>query len=135
MVLFNFFTSVRNFFLGVVTIALSSYFLPPKALSAPCPPSDPDGSNPGSLCPPYATYGMTIYPGHLQPGYASEGFYGTALGPNSPGTPLVPGHVRGTPMAPGSSSNGYWTQIDNANGTSRMQTNTGQQWTLTIQQQ
>lgn len=105
-----------------------------SALKAkPCLPSDPDNGNPGNLCLTYPTHGMSLNSDSFRQGFASEGYYGTPTGPRWPGEPIQPGHTPRTPMDKQPSQSGYWTRIDASGGESRVQTNTGKNWSLRLQ--
>jgi hypothetical protein len=116
-----------------VTINLAVYILQPGSIAAsPCQPNDPNGDNPGNLCLPFPTHGMSINSNSFRQGFATDGFYGTALGPNQPGAKIVPTHQSRTPIESYLSKPGYWTRIEATNGRTTVQTNTGNQWNLQV---
>ena len=88
----------------------------------PCDPSDPDGTNPGNLCPVYPPYGLTIHSDSFQTGSASKGYYGPRISPTEPGKPLNPREGR----------DGYWTTIQAGDGRSQIRTSKGKQWNLSV---
>lgn len=101
----------------------------------PCVPTDPDGENPGNLCLHFPTHGMSLNSNAFRQGYASDGFYGTPTGPTQPGIPIQVGHIPGTKLDPvkaNSRSGGYWTSIEASNGTSKLRTSTGKEWTMMV---
>jgi len=106
--------------------------LVPQLQAAPCYPSDPEGENPGNLCPTYPPSGMTLDSNTFRPGSATEGYFGRPLGPTLPGTPVVKGHNPRTPIDPRAGADGYWTSIEATNGMTQIRTNTGRQWNLKV---
>ena len=106
------------------------YLATQSANAQPCLPHDPDGENPGSLCPPYASFTIrnSINPSAFQQGYASDGYSGMPLGKNLPGTPIVPGHQPGTPMDRHVGGNGFWSSIRTNESGTTVRTNTGSEW-------
>ncbi|MCP9808258.1 hypothetical protein KBY58_02270 [Cyanobium sp. HWJ4-Hawea] len=76
---------------------------------------------------------MSINSNSFRQGFASDGFYGYAAGPFTPGTPIQNGHQRRTPIDPQLGANGYWTKIEAKNGsTTTVNTNTGKSWTIQV---
>jgi hypothetical protein len=123
------FLAFRLFFVLLIG-ALS----PPSVFGQPCFPSDPEGLNPGNLCPGYPTHGMTINSNSFQQGFASEAYYGRPLGPFQPGALVQQGHLPRTPIDPRPRANGFWTKIDASNGETRMTTNTGREFIMRVEQ-
>lgn len=101
-------------------------------LSSPCEPNDPNGDNPGVLCLAFPTHGMSIRSDSFRQGFATDGFYGTAVGPNQPGVKIIPNHQPRTPIDPNHNKPGFWTTIEAQNNQTKVQTSTGRQWSLQI---
>lgn len=124
-------TSFHFFF--TLSIYLSLFgFINSAAYAIPCTPSDPNGENPGNLCLPniYSHYQSGINSSSFQPGYASNGFTGTTIGPTSPGSPIIFGHKPGTPIDKHGTTNGYWNSIKSTDNGTTIKTNTGREWKI-----
>ena len=120
---------------SLVRLAIFPLFLitfPIEARPSPCEPNDPDGENPGNLCLTYPTHGLSINSNSFRQGFATDGFYGTAVGPNQPGDKIIPNHQPRTPMDLNRGRPGFWTSIQAQNEQTRVQTNTGRQWLLQL---
>jgi len=117
----------RSSLFSLLTIWASTglVFASPK-----CPPSDPTGSNPGHLCLVYPTHGMSLESDSFRKGFASEGYYGTPVGPEWPGQLIQPNHTPRTPIEKTSTGGFFWTNIEASNGNSRVRTNSGREWEL-----
>lgn len=122
------FKPVLAFLINLVVYILTADI----GLTSPCQPSDPNGENPGNLCLSYPTHGMSIHSNSFRQGFASDGFYGTPLGPNQPGAKIIPTHQSRTPIEPHLRNPGYWTKIESSNSRTTVQTSTGNQWDLNV---
>jgi len=98
--------------------------------SGECLPNDPLGNNEGNLCLTYPSHGLSIVGDSFRNGFASEGYYGTPIGPKYPGVPLNKNHVPGMPYDPRPSQNGFWRSIEAADGITRIRTDNGKTWIM-----
>ena len=119
---------IYRYLARIALLSMMIAMAPGNTAAKPCEPSDPTGENPGNLCLTYPTHGMTIDSYSFRQGFASEGYYGTALGPNQPGAPIQLNHHRGTPIDPNSGRPGYWTQIEASEGRIQVKTDSGRTW-------
>ena len=100
---------IKSFFIFL------SIFSTNKSYSQACLPNDPLAINPGNLCLEEKIYHQHINNYPMRNGYASEGFYGSAISPNIPGQKIEINQA----------NDGYFTNLTNNNGNIKIETSTG----------
>tara|TARA_A100000164_G_C21199206_1_gene448644 strand:+ start:92 stop:436 length:345 start_codon:yes stop_codon:yes gene_type:complete len=100
---------IKNFFLFLSIFSMN------KSYSQACLPNDPLAINPGNLCLEEKIYHQYINNYPMTNGYASDGFYGSAI------SPIIPGQK----IEINQNSDGYFTNLTNNNGNIKIETSTG----------
>ena len=100
---------LKNFFI------FFSIFSTNNLSSQPCLPNDPLATNPGNLCLEKNIYHKHINNYPMTNGYASQGFYGSAISPNIPGQKIELNQTK----------DGYFTNLTTSNGNIKIETSTG----------
>ena len=86
-----------------------------RVFAAPCYPSDPDGNNPGNICP--NTIQSSEFPNAFVYG-AAQPVYTTPTVTNPAGTRLI-------------NPTGFWTEVQTTGSQRTMTTSTGESFTVT----
>ena len=92
-----------------------SIFSTNKLYSQSCIPNDPLAINPGNLCLEENIYHQHINNYPMTNGYASQGFYGSAISPNIPGQKIELNQIK----------DGYFTNLTINNGNIKIETSSG----------